>query len=102
TARPLGWEPVREVWGGITYTVVMDGRPIGSTGKTSFSIAGRVSDGVHRWSLVAADRRGQTGTTPARTLRIDSRGPTAKIKVKGRKKAGKLLQIVVDARDAGS
>jgi hypothetical protein len=102
TARPLGWERVSENWGGITYTVQVDDSNIGTTNKRSLSIAGKVADGVHKWRFIATDRRGQAGMSLERTLRIDSRGPTAKIKVKGRKTPGNVLQIIVDANDAGS
>jgi hypothetical protein len=99
TPRPLGWEPVREVWGDLTYTPVVDGRPLGDTSRTSFPIEGRLRDGRHRWRLVVTDERGQRNSTPSRSLRIDGSGPRLSIRARGKHAAGKPLRLVVHAVD---
>ncbi len=71
---PLTWAPVAEAWGPIVYSVIVDGKRLGTTRKTTFPIAGRVRDGRHTWRLVATDQRGQRGSTGRRTLRIKSSG----------------------------
>lgn len=100
TPKPLGWELVSEPWGAITYSVVIDGNVLGTTiDKASFPIAGRVSDGVHRWRLVATDARGQHNSTTTRTLRIDTTGPRLAVSIKGKHKAGNALRLVAHASD---
>jgi hypothetical protein len=102
TSLPLGWDPVSEVWGGITYTVVVDGKPFDTTTKHSLPIAGLLADGAHYWRVVATDRRGQRATTPTRTLRLDNAGPRLAISVRGRHAPRKVLNIVIHATDAGA
>lgn len=97
---PVGWLPVSEPWGGIVYTVLLDGRVIGTTtDKRSFPIKGRVSDGRHRWSLVAVDRRGQRHTVGPRSLRIDTTGPSVRVSIRGARRAGNPLRFVVHTAD---
>lgn len=100
TPKPLGWEVVSEAWGAIIYSVIVDGDVLGTTtDRGSFPIAGRVSDGIHRWRLVATDARGQRNTTPTRTLRLDSTGPRLSVSISGKRRAGKALRLVAHASD---
>lgn len=98
--KPLGWEIVSEPWGGIVYTIVVDGATLGTTtDRGSFAIAGRLIDGIHRWRVVATDTRGQRKTTTTRTLRIDTTGPRLTVSIKGKHKAGKALKLIAHASD---
>ncbi|MCW2990585.1 MAG: hypothetical protein JWM73_1179 [Solirubrobacterales bacterium] len=97
--RPIGWAPISEPWGGIVWTVIVDGRVLGTTAKTSFPIAGRVGDGLHKWTLVATDRRGQKRTAGPRSLRIDGSGPRLAVSVHGK---GAVRRFVIHATDADS
>lgn len=97
--RPVGWAPISEPWGPITWTVFVDGKALGSTTKNRFPINGRVSDGVHRWTLLATDRRGQQRTAGPRSLRIDSSGPRVALKIRGR---GAVRRFVIGATDRWS
>lgn len=98
---PLRWQAVSEPWGPVTYTVSVDGRPLGTTTATNFPIAGRIADGRHVWSVVATDIRGQTDDA-RRSLRIDTRPPRAKVRIRGRRAPGALLRFVIVATDRHS
>jgi len=97
--RPIRWAPISEPWGDITWTVLVDDKPLGTTTANSFPIAGRVADGPHRWTLVATDRRGQQRTAGPRSLRIDSSGPRLTVAVRGSRSAGATVRFVSRARD---
>lgn len=78
---PLTWSAAVDLWGGPTYIVSVDGREIGRTTDTQFTIppAALVADGVHTWKVTTADIRGQATATDARPLQLDSVAPTALI-----------------------
>lgn len=80
---PLTWAPSTELNGGATYIVQVDGREVGRTTQTSFTIppAALVTDGVRTWRVIAVDQRGQQTSTPARSLRLDSVAPAATIQI---------------------
>ena len=97
--RALAWAPISEPWGDITWTVEVDGRTLGTTTANRFPIAGRVSDGVHRWTLTATDRRGQTRAAGPRTVRLDTRGPRLSMAVRGSRTAGSAVRFSLRAGD---
>ncbi len=96
-ARPLSWASSFELQGRPTYRVEVDGKPVGETRDTK--LAAPVADGVHTWRVVATDRRGQTATTPARTLRVDALPPELELKLTGKRAAGKPVKLAVTAAD---
>ena len=49
----------------------------------------------------AVDRSGQSARSRVRTLKIDSIAPTLKVRLSGKRAAGKELKIAVKAKDAG-
>ena len=63
---PLKWTPSFELWGGLTYTVEVDGRVAGQTTAPSLALP-TLPNGVHRWRVIATDRRGQVTATPLRS-----------------------------------
>ena len=89
--KGLSWQPAFELWGTPTYTVQLDGKPIGQTQATKYGDP--VPDGVHRWRVIATDRRGQTSASATRTLRVDNTAPTLIVRISGTRKAGKLLKF---------
>jgi hypothetical protein len=97
--RPLGWAPISEPWGEITWTVLVDGKVLGTTTRNQFPIAGRVSDGLHKWTLLATDRRGQKRTAGPRSLRIDGSGPRVTVAIHGH---GAVRRFIVHATDRWS
>jgi hypothetical protein len=92
----LKWEPISEPWGPIVWTVQVDGKTLGTTEKSSFPLEGRVADGLHKWTIVAADRRGQTRAAGPRSLRLDTTGPTVRISIKGHGTSRRLEARVAD------
>jgi hypothetical protein len=96
---PLRWSASFELWGPLTYTVEVDGRAVGSTTNTALAVAG-LPDGVHRWRVVAADRRGQVTATPQRVLRHDGTAPRARVTVSGARRRGRPIRVSVRPSDA--
>jgi hypothetical protein len=97
---PLKWGTSFELWGPLTYQVQIDGVPVAQTTATGVKVPVRIRDGVHRWRVVAIDRRGQATATPSRNLRIDATPPKVSFRLTGSRKRGKLLKIAVKASDA--
>jgi hypothetical protein len=97
---PLKWGTAFELWGPVTYQVQIDGVPVAQTTSTGITLPNPVKDGIHRWRVVAIDRRGQATATPSRNLRVDATPPKVSFKLSGSRKRGKLLKIAVKATDA--
>jgi hypothetical protein len=95
----LRWGTAFDLWGSPTYTVLLDDKPIGTTQATNYSPKGGVPDGIHRWRVIATDRRGQTTGTATRLLRVDNTPPSLDVKTSGTRKAGKLLKFRFFAGD---
>jgi hypothetical protein len=55
---------------------------------------------VHRWRVVATDRRGQTSATATRVLRQDGTLPRATVTVSGTRRRGRPIRVSVRATDA--
>jgi PKD domain-containing protein len=98
-ANPLKWSQSFELWGPLTYAVEIDGRVVGQTNQTRLAVPGLV-DGVHRWRVIATDRRGQVRATPRRVLRQDGTLPRARVTVSGTRRRGRPIRVVVRATDA--
>ena len=96
----LKWGSSFELWGPLTYTVLIDGQPDGQTQGTSLTVPNPVPDGVHRWRVVATDRRGQTTATKVRNLRVDGTPPKASFRISGARRRGGLVKVAVKASDA--
>jgi hypothetical protein len=96
----LRWSPSFELWGAPTYTIVVDDKPIGTTQATSYAPQQGVPDGIHRWRIIATDRRGQTASTATRLLKVDNTPPSLDVRISGTRKAGKLLKFRFRAGDA--
>jgi hypothetical protein len=70
-SRPLlAWTAARGAFSPILYTVLLDGRPIGTTSATRLQVPAPLADGTHRWQVVARDGLGQQTASPVRALRI--------------------------------
>jgi hypothetical protein len=79
----------------------MDGVQIGQTTGTTLVPATPLTTGRHTWQVESVDRAGQASRSRVRTLKIDATPPTLKVKVSGRRAAGRSLKISVTARDKG-
>jgi hypothetical protein len=98
---PLKWGTSFELWGPLTYQVQIDGVPVAqTTNATTVKVPARVKDGVHRWRVVAIDRRGQTTATPMRNLRVDATPPKVSFRLSGAHKRGALLKVAGKVSDA--
>jgi hypothetical protein len=98
-ATPLKWSQSFELWGPLTYTVEVDGVVVGRTNVTALPLPG-LPDGLHRWRVIASDRRGQVTATPLRLLRQDATAPRATIRVSGARRRGRPIRVTVRATDA--
>jgi hypothetical protein len=78
---PLRWSGAFDLFGPLTYTVLVAGRPVGQTGQTLFKPTGPLPEGVHKWRVIATDARGQTTSSRSKTIRIDMTPPTLTVNV---------------------
>jgi hypothetical protein len=101
TRPELRWRPGNDPWGTQTFRVYMDGVQIGQTTGTTLVPATPLTTGRHTWQVESVDRAGQASRSRVRTLKIDATPPTLKVKVSGRRAAGRSLKISVTARDKG-
>jgi hypothetical protein len=97
---PLKWGTAFELWGPLTYQVLIDNKPVAQTTSTGVTVPVVVPDGMHRWRVVATDIRGQSASTPSRNLRVDATPPKVTYKISGTRKRGKLVKVAVQASDA--
>jgi hypothetical protein len=98
-AKPLKWSPSADIWGTVTYTVLIDGKSAGQTTTTTFTPPKRVRDGKHRWRVVATDLRGQQSATKTGTLRIDETPPSLHVTVS---RSGTTVTVSSSAHDKRS
>jgi hypothetical protein len=102
--RPtLRWRVGRDLWGPQRFRVVIGGRAVGETTGTSLRPSARLSARKPlTYQVIAIDARGQE--TPSRTakVRFDNVAPKFKVRVVGKRRAGRALRIVVKPRDRGS
>ncbi|HET6505525.1 MAG TPA: hypothetical protein VFG42_01935 [Baekduia sp.] len=95
--NPLAWGTALELWGPLTYTVLVDGKPLLQTQTTKASPAvGALSEGLHTWRVTATDRRGQTVTTAVKPLKVDTVAPTVSFSVTRKKR---VVTVTAKAND---
>jgi hypothetical protein len=95
----LRWSAPFDLWGPVTYTVMLDDKPAGTTQETNWSPPKGIADGIHRWRVIATDRRGQTNGSATRLVRVDNTAPALVVRVSGTRKARKLLKFRFNAGD---
>ncbi|MBJ7330618.1 MAG: PKD domain-containing protein [Solirubrobacteraceae bacterium] len=100
-SRPkLAWGEAVDLWGPITYRVLIDGVQVTElAGRTGWTPVQPIPDGVHRWQVQAVDRRGQVTNSRVRLLRVDATPPTLTAKVSGVRKAARPLKLTFKAAD---
>lgn len=102
-ARPeLRWRAGTELWGPVSYTAIVDGVEVGTTGADRLRVPSRLPDGEHAWAVRATDRRGQTSVSETMPLRVDKGRPRVRLKVRGVRRPGLLLRARLRARDRAS
>jgi hypothetical protein len=97
--NPLKWSQSFELWGPLSYAVEIDGQVVGRTTTPQLAVPG-LADGVHRWRVIATDRRGQVTATPSRVLRQDATVPRAQVTVSGTRRRGRPIRVTVRPTDA--
>jgi hypothetical protein len=101
TRPELRWRPGNDPWGAQTFRVFMDGVQIGQTTGSTLVPATPLTTGKHSWQVESVDRAGQISRSRVRTLKIDATPPRLKVRVSGKRAAGRSLKISVTARDSG-
>jgi hypothetical protein len=96
-AQPLAWGTALDLWGPLTYNVLIDGKPVAQTSDTKSALAaGVVREGLHTWRVTATDRRGQSVTTPVKPLKVDTVAPAVSFSIKRRQRAVTVQAKVAD------
>jgi hypothetical protein len=99
----LRWRPARDLWGQVRYRVLVGGKVVGET--TSTSIVPKVTLSAKRplkYQVIAIDVRGQQTASPVRSVRYDNFAPKFRVRIGGKRRAGRPLHVVVKPRDRGS
>ncbi len=100
SSRPtLSWSASFELWGPVTYEVVVDGAVVGATRDTKLVVPQPLATGDHLVTINAIDRRGQRTAAPTKRVRIDTTAPTAAFKISGTRKARQAVKVTVTAAD---
>ncbi|WP_187368769.1 PKD domain-containing protein [Baekduia soli] len=94
---PVAWGSALDLWGPLTFTVLVDGKPVATTQDTKSLIpAGAVADGLHTWRVVATDRRNQTVTTAVKPLKVDTTAPKVTFSIR---RTGRVATVTAKAAD---
>ena len=102
TRPELVWSGAFDLWGPVSYQVLLDGQPYGTSVTTSFTPPLAIADGTHRWQVIATDRRGQVSRSLSSELRVDATPPELTATFSGVRRAGKVLKLALGATDLGS
>jgi hypothetical protein len=89
-SQPLKWATAFELWGPLTYTVLVGGKPVGQTRSTTFRPKVPLPEGRRTWRVIATDIRGQTTGTKSKTVRIDMTAPRLTVRVSRDKGISKI------------
>jgi dihydropteroate synthase len=92
---PLRWSSGLDLLGSQQFKVFVDGVEIATTGATKVRPA-PIADGVHRWQVVAIDRRGQATAGRSRRLRVDTVPPTVTVRTR---RSGRSVRVLARVRD---
>jgi hypothetical protein len=96
----LEWRPGRDLWGPQRYRVVIGGKVVGETTGSSLRPTRGVSAGKPiTYQVIAIDARGQESPSRTRKVRFDNVAPKFKVRIIGKRRAGRPLRIVVKPRD---
>ena len=97
--KPLiKWLVGSENWGPQTFTVVVDGKVVGTSRVNHLVSSRALRSGVHRYQVRATDRRGQTSVSRTRTFRVEAGMPVLAVTVR---RHGRTVTVSTVARDRG-
>jgi hypothetical protein len=101
TAHPvLSWSAPGSRWGPFTYTVNVDGAPVGQTGAGTLQVPAPLSDGPHVWSVTAGNPAGLTSASRSARLFVDTTAPKVGAKLSGARRPAARLTLRLNYRDA--
>jgi hypothetical protein len=96
----LEWRPGRDLWGPQRFRVVVGGRTVGETTGTSLVPKQRLSAGRPiKYQVIAIDSRGQEAPSRTRRVRFDNDAPRFKVRIAGKRRAGRALRVIVRPKD---
>jgi hypothetical protein len=90
--RPRGWGP-------LTYSLSIDGHTVAQTAATAAAPPAPLPDGRHSWQVLAANPAGQQSHTSSVGVFVDTVAPRARVKLRGRARAGRPLRVEVPYAD---
>ena len=96
----LSWAAGREAWGPLTYTVELDGAPIGQTTATAFTVPAALPDGPHTWQITATNPANLASTSATATVFVDTTPPRLRLSIGGRARAQAPITLHLTGVDA--
>jgi hypothetical protein len=100
--RPtLRWAAGSENWGVQTFTLLIDGKPVGRTTGTTLKSSRPFGKGTHRYQVTTTDRRGQSVSSRVRTFRVDAGLPSLRVRVSTSGRTVRVRSTAVDRGPAG-
>jgi hypothetical protein len=100
SAAAVSWQPASSADGPLSYSVVLDGRPLAVPGEAMpvRLPARRLSNGRHGVQVLATDADGQSTLSARAALRIDRRAPSVQI---SRASGGRGVRVRVRDPESG-
>jgi hypothetical protein len=96
----LEWRPGRDLWGPQRYRVVVGGKVVGETTGSSLRPKQGLSAGRPiTYQVIAIDSRGQESPSRTRRVRFDNVAPKFKVGIRGKRRAGRALRVIVRPKD---
>ncbi len=100
TASPLlFWSTSAELWGGLTYTLHVDGTAVGQTAATQMVAPAPLANGRHSYQLSATNLGGLSTNASAATVFVDTVAPRATWRLGGSAIVNTREQLRVDYSD---
>jgi hypothetical protein len=94
----LSWSSPKDSWG-VSYRVSVDGVQVAQTSAMSVAVPLALSQGRHRWHVIAVNPAGLTSASRAATVFVDTIAPRAAVTLSGPRRAGSALRIHVSYTD---
>lgn len=100
SAEPvLRWSASGARWGPITYTVSVDGVPVGQTLSAAIQVTTPLRDGPHSWRVTASNPAGLSSVSRTARVFVDTVAPSLSASLTGARRAGAPLRLRLSYRD---
>jgi len=100
TSSPgLSWTPPRSGWGPFEFGLILDGNQVAQTAATSIQVPSPLTDGPHRYQIVATNPAGQRNQTAVGTVFVDTTPPIAVLRLSAKPVVGKPVRASLRYRD---